>query len=77
MVNKAIIEKYGRRMLPGNNPNWEPSPVKIVSACCRAPIKSYIPVRHYSYRTSPDDPVPYCTECGAEDPEEIEEEEEE
>ena len=43
-----------------------------VSACCHAPIKAYIPARNYIYRTSPDDPVPYCTECGTKDPEEVE-----
>ena len=48
-----------------------------LSACCHAPIKSYVPDRHYSYRTSPDDPIEYCTECGAKWPEEEEEEDNE
>jgi len=47
---------------------------KTVSACCHAEIKSYRP-RVSSYAQSPPDPVPYCTECGAKDPEEAEEEE--
>ena len=49
---------------------------ETVSNCCRAPIKSYIPNRNYIYRTSPVDPIPYCSECGAEDPEEVEAEQE-
>jgi len=45
-----------------------------VSACCHAPIKAHMPSASF-YSLSPRDPVPYCTDCGAIEPEEIEEEE--
>jgi len=45
-----------------------------LSACCRAEIKAYVP-RASFYSLSPRDPVPYCVSCGAIEPEEIEEEE--
>jgi hypothetical protein len=42
-----------------------------VSICCHAEIKAYMP-RVTFYTQSPPDPIPYCTECGAKNPEEIE-----
>jgi hypothetical protein len=44
-----------------------------ISACCHAEIKAHMRTASF-YSLSPPEPVPYCTECGATNPDEVEDE---
>ena len=47
-----------------------------ISACCHAEIRAHIPHGSF-YSLSPREPVSYCTACGAKEPEEIGEDDDE